>query len=180
MMRLTPVAVATTERFASLTVGGAHACGTTSDGIIWCWGNNLNGALGDGTDFPRSSPVSVMTANPLRLVSAGGSHTCAVTLQSLAQCWGANGFGQLGIGSFATSTFPVSASLATNMRLLAAGPNYTCGISAGAVTGTDGVIVVVSTVALLCWGDNAGGQFGTGDRISSRAPVGAAFGITFR
>ena len=31
----------------------------------------------------------------------------------------------------------------------------------------------------LCWGSNAGGQFGTGDRISSLTPVGAAYGILF-
>jgi len=178
--RLTPVAVATPLRFTALSVAGAHACGTTTTHSVHCWGSNVNGALGDGTSSPRTSPSTVNTAMPLAFVSAGGGHSCAVSPNAIAQCWGANSQGQLGIGTNSRSLSPVAAPSATNMSLLSAGPDYSCGVTVGAVTGTGGNVVVVSARSLLCWGSNAGGQFGVGDRLSSTSPAGAAIGLTFR
>lgn len=178
--RLAPVAVATSLRFAALSVGGAHACGTTATGSVHCWGDNVNGALGDGTSSPVTSPSTVNTAMPLAFVAAGGGHTCAVSPLAIAQCWGANATGQLGNGSFSSSFSPIAAPSATNMSLMTGGPSYTCGVTAGAVTGTGGNVIVISARSLLCWGSNAGGQFGTGDRLSSALPAGAAIGLTFR
>jgi alpha-tubulin suppressor-like RCC1 family protein len=55
--RLTPVAVSTTERFTTLTAGGAHTCGVATGGTALCWGSNLSGQLGNGEGniipFPR-------------------------------------------------------------------------------------------------------------------------------
>lgn len=178
--RLTPVPVATTARFAALSVGGSHACGTTATGGVNCWGNNVNGALGNGTSGPTASPTTVNTAMPLAFVAAGGGHSCAVSPLAIALCWGANSVGQLGNGSFASSFSPIAATSATNMSLMTGGPNYTCGVTAGAVTGTGGNVIVISARSLLCWGSNAGGQFGTNDRLSSALPAGAAIGLTFR
>jgi alpha-tubulin suppressor-like RCC1 family protein len=178
--RLEPDAVATAERFAALTVRGAHACGTTAAGAVRCWGENLDGALGDGTNAPRTSPTTVLHNGKLSTVAAGARHTCAVSTGAIALCWGANAAGQLGIGTTAPRNTPTAAPSATNLSQLSAGPDYTCGVTSGAVTGTDGNIVVISTRSLLCWGSNAGGQFGRGDRTSSLLPAGAAVGLTFR
>ena len=45
--------------FVSLSAGGAHTCGVTPDGSIYCWGSNSSGQLGDGTLIDRGAPVRV-------------------------------------------------------------------------------------------------------------------------
>lgn len=43
----------------SLAAGCTHTCALRSDGRIMCWGENLDGQLGDGTTTNRSTPVEV-------------------------------------------------------------------------------------------------------------------------
>jgi alpha-tubulin suppressor-like RCC1 family protein len=43
----------------SLASGCTHTCALRSDGRIMCWGENLDGQLGDGTNVSRPSPVEV-------------------------------------------------------------------------------------------------------------------------
>jgi alpha-tubulin suppressor-like RCC1 family protein len=45
--------------FVSLSAGGAHTCGVTPNGAIYCWGGNASGQLGDGTQTDRGAPVRV-------------------------------------------------------------------------------------------------------------------------
>ena len=45
--------------FVALSAGGAHTCGVTSNGAIYCWGSNSSGQLGDGTLIDRGAPVRV-------------------------------------------------------------------------------------------------------------------------
>ena len=60
---LTPVAVSGGIAFTSLTTGpgGQHTCGVTSTGTTYCWGNNGQGELGDGTTTDRSVPTRVVS-----------------------------------------------------------------------------------------------------------------------
>jgi alpha-tubulin suppressor-like RCC1 family protein len=46
--------------FVSLSAGGAHTCGVTPNGSIYCWGSNSSGQLGDGTLIDRATPVRVV------------------------------------------------------------------------------------------------------------------------
>ena len=48
--------------FVSLSGGGAHTCGVTPNGSIYCWGANASGQLGDGTQTDRAAPVRVTEA----------------------------------------------------------------------------------------------------------------------
>jgi hypothetical protein len=57
---LTPLPVAGGLRFRFVRAGGAHACGVTWDGVLYCWGANQSGQLGDGTNVARAVPVRVV------------------------------------------------------------------------------------------------------------------------
>lgn len=94
-----PVAVAGVLVFKDITAGEAHSCGLTALGVLYCWGSNAAGQLGDGTLTSRSAPVPVSGGLVFRSVSAGDQHTCAVTTTNIAYCWGDNQFGQLGDGT---------------------------------------------------------------------------------
>ena len=43
----------------SITAGAKFTCATKTDGTVWCWGENGNGQLGDGTTTDSSSPTRV-------------------------------------------------------------------------------------------------------------------------
>jgi alpha-tubulin suppressor-like RCC1 family protein len=44
---------------AGWSPGGGHSCGVTVTGVAYCWGENYNGQLGDGTASNSSVPVKV-------------------------------------------------------------------------------------------------------------------------
>jgi alpha-tubulin suppressor-like RCC1 family protein len=86
--------------------GAGHTCGLTTAGAIYCWGDNVNLALGRG---PFSGGPSAASGTPQQVtggelpagmtfssVSAGSVHTCGVATDGSAYCWGSNIFGALG------------------------------------------------------------------------------------
>ena len=85
-----------------ISSGDEHTCARLSTGV-WCWGNNVNGQLGDGTTKQSSIPVQVKLMSGAVLanvtgMSAGSAYNCAVA-NSKALCWGKNLSGQLGDGT---------------------------------------------------------------------------------
>jgi alpha-tubulin suppressor-like RCC1 family protein len=46
---------------AMLVAGDNHNCAVTTAGVMWCWGDNTAGELGDGTMQNRTTPVPVIS-----------------------------------------------------------------------------------------------------------------------
>ncbi len=58
--RRNPTAVAQLTGATAITAGGAHSCALSTDGHgVYCWGDNADGELGDGTTISRPLPVEV-------------------------------------------------------------------------------------------------------------------------
>jgi alpha-tubulin suppressor-like RCC1 family protein len=55
-----PIAVTGGLTFSVLSVGDHHSCGLATSGILYCWGMNDRGQLGDGTTEDRAAPVRVL------------------------------------------------------------------------------------------------------------------------
>ena len=81
----------------SLTIGYNHTCALASDDQAYCWGNNANGQLGNGTWTNSPVPVAIndvldvlysdgKTILDLAIVTAG--HTCALASDGKVYCWG--------------------------------------------------------------------------------------------
>ena len=156
---LQPTAITSVAGFQTLAAGDEHACGLTTTGGVQCWGDNANGQVGDGTDFPYRPPVAVVgLTSGVQAVAAGGSHSCALLATGALQCWGRNESGQLGDGSNDQRLIPVNVlSLASGVAGITAGGEHTCArLQSGAVN---------------CWGANASGQLGNGGTASSKTPV---------
>lgn len=111
-----PVAVNTAGVLSGLTVGTVstsyfHSCVTagTSAGPAhaYCWGQNTDGRLGNGSLTDSSVPVSAgLDAEPVIAIATGRNHSCAIASGG-ADCWGLNSSGQLGNGTTAQSSRPL-------------------------------------------------------------------------
>lgn len=121
----------------AITTGSMHACALRADDTVSCWGDNIDGALGDGTKTARSTPATVPGLANVAAISAGGNHTCALSKNGEVSCWGDNEFGQVD-DTGADVLSPHLVPDVTDATAIAAGSVHTC-----ALTG-DGEVV--------CWG----------------------------
>jgi alpha-tubulin suppressor-like RCC1 family protein len=109
-----PVRVAT-QHFVAVATGTAanfgkrnHTCAVTNTGVVYCWGLNHLGQLGDGTTVDRLVPTRVLSKERFVAVGAGDFFSCAMTFEGRVFCWGDNSAGQLGSGvAGGMSTIPV-------------------------------------------------------------------------
>ena len=156
----TPTLVALPGAAAHIAARSRHTCAVVAGGA-WCWGANVSGEVGDGTQWQRSQPVPVAgMASDVEGIAAGGNYSpnfsCAIRTGAL-WCWGANDLGQLGNGSMSPSLVPVPVPhLATGVAQVSAGSRHACAVVAGAVH---------------CWGYNAQGQLGDGTLATRLEPV---------
>lgn len=133
--------------FRRVYAGGSHTCALTAEGVAYCWGNNRDGQLGDGTRDTTVVPVRVSGSRTWSQLSTGTSHTCGVS-NAKAYCWGSNLSGGLGDGTTVARTTPTAVSGGLSFKGVSASFLYTCGIT--------------STNKAYCWGHNSFGQLGDG------------------
>ena len=129
----------------SVAAGSNFTCAI--DGVaLFCWGNNAQGQLGDGTTTPRRVPtaVSAPTATDPVQVVVGRSHACARIRRGAVACWGNNSVGQLGNG---TTMSRGSGDLTTDF-----------GVAASLGSGTQHVVARRSDGQVWGWGDNLARQ----------------------
>jgi alpha-tubulin suppressor-like RCC1 family protein len=142
----------------AIATGFFHACALTTSGDVLCWGENVDGELGDGTNAGSPTPVKVGGLAGAVAIVVGGAHTCALTKAGGVKCWGDNSHGQLGDGTNAGHNAPVDVSgLAGGVSALAAGANHTCAWT--------------SNGEMKCWGANANGELGDGTTTDRNTPV---------
>jgi alpha-tubulin suppressor-like RCC1 family protein len=126
----------------SIAAGIDHTCAITREGNIKCWGKNLYGRLGDGSNSLHSTtPVDVINLDGTAVsITMGNEHTCVILDNGGVQCWGSNSSGQLGIGGNknVSKTPEYVSDITSGANQISAGYSKTC------ATMRDG--------KLKCWG----------------------------
>lgn len=120
----------------------AAACGISTGGVVYCWGESMTNGPPTNTPQP-ASPGFVFDS-----LTVGATHVCAHNAGSPAFCWGRNNLGELGDGTVNLRAAPTAVLGGLSFRSLSAGTEYTCGIA-------------VNQDA-YCWGQGANGQTGDG------------------
>jgi alpha-tubulin suppressor-like RCC1 family protein len=115
-----PNRVAADIEFSMVSSGPFHNCALTRGGVAYCWGENTDGELGDGTTHDAVAPQRVATNRRFASLAVGGNlivvksgevttwgFTCGVTTDDGAVlCWGDNRHGALGKGSIDRALTP--------------------------------------------------------------------------
>ena len=158
--------VTTGLTFAQVSAGADYACGVTTAGAAYCWGDGFYGQLGNGRGGGAAPWVAVAGGYTFAAVSAGGFFACGVTTAGLAYCWGNNVLGSLGNGTTTNSTTPVQVAGPLTFAAVSAGNRSACGVTA------------VGAFA-RCWGDNSYGELGNGTTTNSTTPGAVSGGLTF-
>ncbi len=152
-------------QLAEISVGGSHACGLKATGEAWCWGQNSNGEVGDGSFTLRSKPVRVSGSTTFTAISAGGIHSCALTAAGEAWCWGDNLYGSLGDGTFIDSQTPIRVAGGHVFASITTGAFHTCARTAAGVA--------------WCWGYGDNGALGDNGAFHRSSPVLVVGGHSF-
>lgn len=125
--------------------------GIRTDGTLWAWGLDENGALGTGTAHGtyQLTPIQVGTATNWSKVQPGYGHKIALTTNAQLYTWGYNYLsGQLGVGTTETARSTPSQIGGADWAGISGGTNHTIALK------TNGEIWL--------WGNNDDGQMGRG------------------
>ena len=160
-----PVEVSGIADAVDVSAGWEHTCAVHATGEVSCWGDDTNGELGNGEISDQVPlPVKAEGITDATAVTAGHLHTCALRSTGEIACWGRNHDGQLGNGEMgsddANSAVPVAVLEITDAVTVSAGGEHTCAVHA--------------TGEVSCWGDNFGGELGSGqngNEFDSAVPV---------
>ncbi|MES2596907.1 MAG: putative Ig domain-containing protein [Verrucomicrobiota bacterium] len=161
--------VLATKQVTRVVDGYDHALALTSDGLLFAWGDNSRGQLGNGSTRPENRPVPVaMDAFENKKVvgvAAGWQFSAAWTEDGAVFVWGWSDDGECGV-----FTPNVLSPRLVNTGALAG--KVVTKVSAG----TRFLLALTSTSELVGWGYNRSGQLGNGMTIDTEVPVSISTG----
>lgn len=145
----------TIPSWKSVAQGEQHTLALQSDGLLFAWGTNTTGALGDNTVTAKSSPIQI-GASSWTVIATGGTHSLGVLADGTLYAWGTNAQGQLGDGTTINKSSPIQIG-SSSWSAVQAGDSFSTALR------VDG--------GLFTWGLGTTGRLGSGLTLSRSSPV---------
>ena len=179
---------ATGDRMTSIAAMSQGCIALATSGLVYAWGRNTDGQLGDNSTTQRTTPVRVLkgayagatylgdsTTNKIVQIVAGASHCIALSARGQAFAWGDNNGGVLGDNSTTDRSTPVRV-----LRGEYSGPTHlgdgdaaVTSIGAGAA---HSLALTASTSLSYAWGVGTLGRLGEAATTDRHTPVEVAQG----
>ncbi len=105
------------DSWSDVKCGGDHTLAVTREKILYSWGKNFDGQLGNGTTNSTDEPSLTSLGsnfNRIKLISAGLQHSLAISTQKVLYAWGHNANGQLGLGNNNSTSTPTTVGTTYN------------------------------------------------------------------
>lgn len=126
--------------------------------VVYAWGYNGYGGVGDGTTTDRYSPVPVVgLGSNITAVAAHGFSNLALQSNGAVYAWGSNGYGQLGDGTSTRRLTAIAVSGLTNITAIACGHGQS--------------LALQDSGTLYAWGNNQLGELGDGTTTQRSRPA---------
>lgn len=154
--RATTLTMTEAGAFPAIATGSSHVVALSGTGVVWTWGSNGSGQLGDGTQVSRATPQAVAISGVIA-IAAGDANSYAIKSDGTVWAWGYNGSGQIGDGTTTFRPSPVAVSGLSSIIAIAAGANHAMALK------SDGT--------LWTWGSNSSGQIGDNTTTTRATPV---------
>ena len=132
--------------------GGFYNIALTRDGLIYGWGHNQFGQLGDGSYDSVTVPKRIDFNEKIASISCGIKHSMALTDSGRLYVWGLNSYGQLGREVRRPPFFNHPESV----------PGLEDTVFAKAECGPNHSLLLTNDGFVYAFGDNKGGQIGNG------------------
>lgn len=151
-------------RIAKAAAAGYHSVAVDDEGVVWAWGQNGYGQLGNNTTMQSNVPVRVLfpvNTPPITAVACGRNHTLALDENGGVWAWGNNGSGRLGNGNTSPhSSIPVAVTKPLGMGTVVA------------LAASDASSYALDDSGeVWAWGYNGNGQLGIGNFTPQTTPV---------
>jgi len=181
------------NKITAVALGWGHSVALAMDGLVYTWGYNHYGQLGDGTGTQRETPIKVLagaygdtstylggnSSNKITAVAMGEYHSIALAADGTVFSWGRNNDGQL--GSTAQQTPPVKVLKGAYGGSEFLGDDSNNKITAVAL-GENHSIALAADGTVYSWGNNDYGQLGDNtedtDRLIPVKVLAGAYGDT--
>ena len=156
----TPVQVQTPaamKAVKAIAVGATVAYALDTDGVVWAWGDNNVGQLGNGTLFSSLTPTKVSGSAGMVAIAAGQNTGYELSASGNVYAWGSNGSHELHYGNTINGTSPQLVAGVSGVQQLSAGAEMAYGLT--------------SNGTVVAWGDNDAGEMGVGSNDNETGPV---------
>ena len=124
----------------------------TNNNLLYTWGFNTNGELGNGTTISRSSPVQI---GSFTVVTVGERTSYGIDSLGRLFSWGSGNFGGLGNNTTNDRSSPVQVGSS----------------SWSAISAFTNALAITTDGKLFAWGNNQYGQLGLSDTTNRSSPV---------
>ena len=154
-----PVQIPGTTWSSNISTGENFCMATKTDGTLWGWGKNPDGAVGANTppSTKYSSPIQVGTGTDWKYVACGNKSTLAVKTDGTLWSWGDGGSGQGGRNDTGGFSSPKQVGADTTWSAVIGSWNSSMGVK------TDGTLWI--------WGANDYAQLGLSNGTGYSSPM---------